>query len=173
MTYSTAFPKHTSGYYVLHGETLTLSCNYPKEIYDMAWLDGGHQIFHAAMPSSGPVTDYINERIEHHVFEGNSHKISITVNKIHDENIIFTCRISTDTGPLEDSHSLHPILSKCSFSEIENELLMCQENKFFSCFMLYKRSGFNHLKHCRCKPLWELVIQNVVSASTFVFVKIV
>ena len=118
MTYSTAFPKSPTAYYVLHGETVTLKCSYSIEFYDMAWLAGDQRIYHASRQTSEIVTGDVSERIQNHEFEGNSHKITVVVNKTKDENKTFTCRVATFTGISDDSEILPSILSKFSSSRL-------------------------------------------------------
>ena len=97
---------------MLHGETLTLKCSYSREFFDFAWLAGDRRIYHAAIHSSEVITDYVNERIQRYEFEGNSHKITIAVNKSMDDNETFTCRVAFVTGITDESEKLYPILSK-------------------------------------------------------------
>ena len=112
VTHSTAFPKSPTGYYVLHLETLMLKCSYSTEFYDFAWLAGNQRIYHANMQNSEIVTDDVNERIQYHVFEGNSHSIAFKINKSNDENETFTCRVAITTAIIQDSETLHSILGE-------------------------------------------------------------
>ena len=120
MTYETAFTKNVSGYYVLHGETLTLKCRCSSEIYEILWLAGDRIIYRASRHSSEMVTKDVNERIQNHEYDGDSQKITITVNKTEDEKIIFKCRVATRTGISESSENLNSILGEFSINPSKN-----------------------------------------------------
>ena len=97
---------------MLHGETVTLKCSYSVELTQITWFAGHERLYRASVEDSVMVIDDINERIKNHDFEGNSHKITITVNKIDDENKLFKCSVAGTTGISKECESLHPILSK-------------------------------------------------------------
>ena len=97
---------------------MTLKCSYSTEFYELAWLAGDKRIYPATRETSEKLTDDVSERIQSNVFEGNSHRITIMINKTEDENKPFTCKVATFTGRSDDSELIPSVLSKLGNSRL-------------------------------------------------------
>ena len=144
LSYTTEYP-HSKGYYVVDGQTITLTCQFDVPFVSITWTLGG-DIIYTYYDGTGTKADTIyDSRIHDYQDTENKHQLVLLVSKSVDEGQHLTCQVRISALLYEtDESSLTHIFGMFTFvlhliqpSIIGLILIISQQQTLTSKYQIY------------------------------------